>query len=60
MSVAIEMEILHELEKVRESIVLERNDVNKPTLRLSTLRGRESGLTHVLEFMAKNMKKGAN
>jgi len=58
MAVAIEMEILHELGEVRKTIAAEKSDGSAVhTMRLMSLRGKESGLTHILEFMSKNMKK---
>jgi len=58
MAVAIEMEILHELGEVRNAIASEKsNGSTVHTMRLMSLRGKESGLNHILEFMSKNMKK---
>jgi len=60
MAVAVEMEIIHELTEVREQIVKTQGSEN-PTpytpIKLATLRGKENGLKHILEFMSKNMKK---
>ena len=60
MSVAVEMEIIHELAEVREQIVKIQGSEN-PTpytpIRMRFLRGKESALVHILEFMSKNMKK---
>jgi hypothetical protein len=59
MAVAVEMEILHELEAIRNSIASEKESDGSTshTMRLMSLRGKESALVHILEFMSKNMKK---
>ena len=54
----MEMEIKHELEEVRKTITSEKSNSSTYTMRLITLRGKESALVHVLDFMSKNMKRG--
>ena len=58
MAVAVEMEVKHELEEVRKAITSEKSNSSTYTMRLITLRGKESALVHVLDFMSKNMKRG--
>jgi len=56
MAVAVEMEIIHALGEIRRAIADEKLDGSTlPTMRF--LRGKESALVHILEFMSKNMKK---
>jgi|TARA_R110000824_G_scaffold52052_7_gene144714 hypothetical protein len=65
LAVAVEMEITHELEEVRKSITSEKESVDEVStdgnrgvvLRLATLRGRESALVRILNFMSMNLKK---
>jgi hypothetical protein len=66
LAVAVEMEITHELEEIRNAITSERERVDAVSstdgnrgvvLRLATLRGRESALVRILNFMAMNLKK---
>lgn len=57
MAVAVEMEIRNELKEVRESITSEKSNSTSHTMRLMSLRGKESALVHILEFMSKNMKR---
>ena len=57
LAVAVEMEVKHELEEVRKAITSEKFNGSTST-RLMSLRGKESALVHILEFMSKNMKKG--
>ena len=59
MAVAMEMELKHALEEVRNTIDDEKTSsgFNGHSLRLATLRGRESAFVRMLDFMAKNMKK---
>ena len=59
MAVAVEMEVKHELEEVRKAITSEKsNGSTSHTMRLMSLRGKESALVHILDFMSKNMKRG--
>jgi len=48
-----------ELEAIRNSIASEKESDGSTshTMRLMSLRGKESALVHILEFMSKNMKK---
>jgi len=66
LAVAVEMEITHELEVIRYAITSEServgavsstDDTRGVVLRLATLRGRESALVRILNFMAMNLKK---
>ena len=60
MAVAVEMEVKHELEEVRKNIASVKSKDSEFTtyaMRIATLRGKESALVRILEFMSKNMKR---
>jgi len=57
MSVAVEMEIKHELAEIRKAMTSEKSE-NGLSSRYFHFRGKEVALVHILEFMSKNMKKG--
>ena len=58
MAVAVEMEVRHELKVVRDTMdSVKSNGSDSNYMRLTNLRGKESALVHILEFMSKNMKK---